>query len=249
MSRIRTLFRLARESEGIANWHANCLFSPRLHGSLPARSRGFTLIEILTVVAILGILATVAIGAYTRQVRSARKAEVIADLSGITLRQKAFIGVNGHYASSTTSEDPGSVYPPAPFPASGGEMQWNPTDPGYTGPTSVGQYARGAVAVHGFDALRFMPEGARSYCGYATISGWGSEFPDEDDADEPPTSGIGGSLFPRGSEAAEALFARDWFYSFALCDFDSDGKYWALRTAHYASDILITSIGDYAENE
>lgn len=230
-------------------WHATCLDSVRLHGRSTSRSRGFTLIELLTVVAILGILSTVAIGAYTRQVRQARKAEVIADLSGITLRQKTFIGVNGHYASSTTTEDPGSIYPAAPFPAAGGEMQWNPTDPGYTGPTAVGQYSRGNVAVHGFDALRFMPEGGRSYCGYATISGWGSETADEDEADVPPSSGIGGSLFPRGTDAAESLFARDWYYSFALCDFDNDGRYWALRTSHYASNVLITSIGDYHANE
>lgn len=206
---------------------------------------GFTLIELLTVVAILGILATIAIGAYSRQVRSARRAEIIGDLSGITLRQKTFLGVNGHYASSTTAES--TVYPALPF-AVNGEQTWNPSDPGYTGPAS-GQYARGGEAVHGFDALRFMPEGGRSYCGYGTISGWGSDSPDEEFADEPPQTGIGGNLFPRGNDAAEALYARDWFYSFALCDFDRDGTYWALRTAHYASDILYTSFGDYAENE
>lgn len=195
--------------------------------------------------AILGILATIAIGAYTRQIRSARKAEIIADLSAITLRQKTFISVNGHYASSTRSED--TVYPTLPF-AVNGEQPWNPADAGYTGP-SEGQYARGGEVVHGFDALRFMPEGGRSYCGYATISGWGTDAADEDNADEPPQAGVGGNMFPRGTPAAEALFARDWFYSFALCDFDRDGVLWALRTAHYASDILTTSFDVYVENE
>ena len=53
------------------------------------RSRGFTLVELMTVVAIVGILAAVASAAYLKNVRSARRTAVVGDLSNIKLRQEA----------------------------------------------------------------------------------------------------------------------------------------------------------------
>jgi len=206
----------------------------------------------MTVVTILGVLATIAIGAYTRQIRKARKAEVIGDLSAITLRQKTFLSVNGHYASSARTEGASATYPTGSqvTATNGTEFHWEPEAGGYTGEgLGDGEYTRGGESMHGFDALRFMPEGGRSYCGYATTSGWGTDATDDEGADEPPEDGIGGLLFPRGTPEAESLYSRDWFYSYAICDFDLDGTYWALRTASYTSDINFTSFGEYAENE
>jgi type IV pilus assembly protein PilA len=211
---------------------------------------GFTLIELLTVVVILGVLAVVAIGAYTKQVRAAHKSEVISDLSNLTLRQKTFQGVSGHYASSTDCEGDTCVYPlMATILTTKGPVEWVVTDDGYTAAgASDGPWYRGGPALHGFDALRFMPEGADSWCGYATMSGWGTRASDPNSADEPPNTTLAAQIFPAGTDA---YYARDWFFSYALCDFDFDGTYWAFTTAHYGSEVISTTdaTGTYVEND
>jgi prepilin-type N-terminal cleavage/methylation domain-containing protein len=219
------------------------LTAPASHRS----QAGFTLIELMTVVVILGVLAAVAIGAYTRHVRNAHKSEVISDVSNIALKQKTFRAVQGHYASSTDTE--GETYPATTAVSDPAQVEiaWQIADAGYTfAGAADGPYTRGGDAVHGFDALRFMPHGARSYCGYATISGYGTNASDPAEADEPPTATLATEIFPAGSDP---YFAGDWFYAYALCDFDKDGTYWAFTAAHYEDNVISSAVGPYLENE
>jgi prepilin-type N-terminal cleavage/methylation domain-containing protein len=214
-----------------------------------ASRRGFTLIELMVVVVILGILAAVAVVGFTKYIRSARKSQVVSDLSAITLRQKTFMAVTGHYASSTVAET--DVYPSKTDLSTPGKtpVQWDIGNVAYTRKgVADGANYRGGGAVHGFDALRFLPEGAKSHCGYGTISGWGTNAVTPSD-DEPGADPIAEAVFPTSAEAAR-FFANDWYYSFAICDLDFDSKYWALTTAHYTSDVSAGSLGTtYTENE
>lgn len=209
--------------------------------------RGFTLIELMTVVVILAVLSTIAYGAFTRQIRKAHKTAVLGNLANISMRQRSFQTVSGHFASTTNNEE--TTYPARDAFANGDfdEYAWGETADDYTkGGQSDTTYFQGGGAVHGFDALRFMPEGRRSRCGYGTISGWGSN-PTSGNAESPPGQAIAGQLYPSGTDA---YFARDWFYAFAICDFDRDGsQYWALTLAHYNDDITTESFGPYLENE
>ena len=158
--------------------------------------------------------------------------------------------MHGHYASSTNTEDPSSTYPTsAAITAAEGELAWDKNDAGYTGAgLPDGAYTRGGGDAHGFDALEFMPLGAHSYCGYATISGYGTSAAHDSEADEPPSGTLADAIFPVGTNAEES-YARDWFYSFALCDFDRDGTFWAFTTAHHVESISDDAIGPYREGE
>jgi type IV pilus assembly protein PilE len=61
------------------------------------KSRGFSLIELLTVVAIVGVLAAVAIPAYTDYVQRSKITEATANLSELRLRAEKFFADNRTY--------------------------------------------------------------------------------------------------------------------------------------------------------
>ncbi len=60
---------------------------------------GFTLIEAMIVVAIIGLLAAIAIPAYLKWQGQSRQAEAKTNLSGIFVSELAFFGENSRYGS------------------------------------------------------------------------------------------------------------------------------------------------------
>jgi prepilin-type N-terminal cleavage/methylation domain-containing protein len=203
-------------------------------------SRGFTLVELMAVIAILGIMATLALVGYTKNVRNARRTEVIGDLSNLALRENGMMSVRGHYASTSTDEDDTYPVPPVDLQTKEGAIQWAVDDEAYTrDAVAIGTpYFRAGGVEHGFDAMSFMPEGGKSWCAYGVITGDGTngEF-----GDEPPGYELGAQVFAQDSPELARFFARDWFYAFAKCDFDRDGIFWEFTTAHFITDV---SMGD-----
>ena len=72
-----------------------------MKGKCSKTEQGFTLIELMIVVAIIGILASIAIPKYLQWQARGRQAEAKSNLSGIYTAEIAFFGENNRYSGLT----------------------------------------------------------------------------------------------------------------------------------------------------
>jgi len=63
-------------------------------------ARGFTLVELMIAVAVVGILATVAYPSYVNQLRQSRRTDAKTALLDLAARQERFFSVNNIYAQT-----------------------------------------------------------------------------------------------------------------------------------------------------
>ena len=66
-----------------------------------SRSQGFTLVELMIVVAVVAILAAFAYSTYTEQMRKSRRAQAVQILSDLSLREERWRGFNASYGTIT----------------------------------------------------------------------------------------------------------------------------------------------------
>jgi len=79
--------------------------------TLKDRTRGFTLIEVMITVAIVGILSTIAMTVYTTQVQKSRRTDArtaVLDLAG---REERFFSVANNYSQLATDVGFAGVWP------------------------------------------------------------------------------------------------------------------------------------------
>jgi prepilin-type N-terminal cleavage/methylation domain-containing protein len=91
------------------------------------RERGFTLVEMMLVVAIIAILAGVALVAYRRHVRSGRIVSAQEFVSVIQARQEIYFQQNGTYVTTHAT----NAYPPLATNDEPRLKDWNPSDAGW----------------------------------------------------------------------------------------------------------------------
>ena len=72
------------------------------------RSSGFTLIELMIVIAVIAILAAIALPAFNEQVRKSRRSEAMADVGALQLAMERWRADHPTYAGS------GAGYPVVP---------------------------------------------------------------------------------------------------------------------------------------
>ena len=77
----------------------------------PGRAHGFTLIELMIVVAVVAVLAAIALPSYQDSIRKSRRSEAMADLANAAQLAERFRTVNNTYA--------GAAGIPAQSPATG----------------------------------------------------------------------------------------------------------------------------------
>ena len=167
---------------------------------------GITLLELMVVVAILGILATVAVFMFTRHAEKAKSSEVAAMFGEMKLRQQAFYLENDEYLR--TGADDTDFFPTASAP--GKEPQTYdlalsavppaPQDTKFPGPS--------------WQTLKMNPAKAELYCVYVAIAGAGGDDTNVGPNAANATFNLGGTL---------PVPVANWFYLMAECDFNGNG--------------------------
>jgi type IV pilus assembly protein PilE len=75
-----------------------------------ARIRGFTLIELMIVLAVAAIIMTIAIPAFNAQMRKSRRSEILAQLQSLALTQEQYRSNNATYATTAQLGSPTATH-------------------------------------------------------------------------------------------------------------------------------------------
>lgn len=92
------------------------------------RRQGFTMLELMIVVAVIGILSVIAIPTFQSYVYRSRTAEAVTFLGEIRQRQESYRAEFGQYCAVSGTGAPGNNWNPSTLPASGAKVAWTPTD-------------------------------------------------------------------------------------------------------------------------
>lgn len=77
---------------------------------LKTRQKGFTLIELMVVIAIIGIIASIALPAYTDYVKKGKAAEATATLASLRIQMEMYFQDNRTYVGGVCAPSGGDVY-------------------------------------------------------------------------------------------------------------------------------------------
>ncbi|WP_275097935.1 type IV pilin protein [Sedimenticola hydrogenitrophicus] len=127
--------------------------------------RGFTLIELMIVVAVIGILAAIAYPSYQEYVRKARRADAQAALLELTQFMERFFTVNSRFVNTDNSQ---VVLPFTESPKDGGTKYYDLQFVAGTATTTtytLEAVPKNAMAGDGCGSLRVNQAGVKSRTG------------------------------------------------------------------------------------
>lgn len=177
---------------------------------------GYTLVELMIVVAITGVLAAVAIPAFRGYILRSRASEANAFLGVIKLRQMAYRGEFGQFAGFGAAINAGSFVPGDATVMDGSQLPFPPA-PAVLGPV---------IAASPFWAIGASPDGPVRF-GYGVAAG------------TPVEGGPGGggtdlTAAPYNLPATEIDF---YFIAQATADLDDDGTAMTVELTSFNRDI------------
>ena len=176
--------------------------------------RGFTLVELMIAVAIIGVLSTLAIVGYRKVITRARLGEATSMLAGIATAQERYRGEVGTYVNaSTTLGHKGNQGSLCPTPSPATKKPWAPA-------SCTGGANWTALAVQNQGTL---------YYGYSTTAGLAGVVP----ADAVAIT-AGTVTWP-----ASTSLTRDWYVITAAADTDGDGSWTTVMNASWSNTNLV----------
>lgn len=175
------------------------------------RSRGFTLVELMIVVAMIGVLAALALVGYRKYIASAQTSEASAMLNNIRTAQETYKSEAMSYLN--VSADLNDLYPRALAALDATKFGW-PAPP-------VAAWAQ----------LGARPSGPVRFS-YAVVAGLPGTAPPAGNylgADDPLWANAYG-----GGNSGEP-----WWVAVAVADRDDDGLYCVVQSSSFATDVFI----------
>ncbi len=92
-----------RHVQGPPSVRPACTLPAARHPAPRRGSRGFTIVELLIAVVVVGVLAAVALPSFLDSIRKGRRAEAFAAISAVQQAQERFRGNNANYASTVSA--------------------------------------------------------------------------------------------------------------------------------------------------
>jgi type IV pilus assembly protein PilA len=183
-------------------------------------SRGMTLVELMVVVAIIGVLAVLASVGYGRWIASAKMAEATNMVASIKNGQENYYSQAGHYLDLSKSVNPPDLYPAK--------------DPG---PTKVAWGAECTWCKADWKRLGVKAD-APVYFGYATVA---------DDAADPSGRGITVTTIKgtvNWTAEAGGAINKPWYIVVAQADTNGNKKYAKVVGFSFGGRIITDNEGE-----
>ncbi len=190
--------------------------------SVVHRKRGFTLVELMIVVAIIAVLAILAVVGYRKLITSSHTAEATHMIGSIRLAQETFHAETGQYDNISAGLGPGSLYPSQNDP------------PNDKKETSWGMACGNCADPQAWNRLPVHPDGAVRF-GYTTMAGV---------ANSAPQAGVPVQFPGTVQWPAIANITSDWYIVTAYGDLDGNGTYVVLMGTSWQKDILVANEGE-----
>ena len=165
--------------------------------------RGFTLVEMLIVVAILGILASLATVGFRRYIGRARSTEAVAVLSEMASKEQLYFMEFGAYLPLRAD---GSVALPSPDESSTAFYPMDPSNTTFESSRTATSISNPAAWPASWRAVGLRPRDSQLYCTYLL------------------NAGSGGQAIPAGNSYGVAMMgaagatAPPWFYALGACN-------------------------------